>query len=319
MKEDREIDRLFDPTFDDKDLIQSAKRKSYFRMTWVSFLVSICVLALLILLKIQLTPYLMNQKMAAKEAYYEIYGANIHIGAWTERYKLIGSSAEAPKYKLLNGKPVNLGDISLDTSEREITIGNSEFAQFSYKGNRVMNFFHPSLQYEAYANNLNELNNVNDGKLIEMALSFDQAYTYEEVVSMLPKDVTLQWNWVNAYSAEELEGLKASTSEHAEYPTTILQEHEVAGFPSISETGETIDDPVNTFMEALDLAIDKGGSYKEDFTHIYEVLKKDHDSLTNENIEIIGVVVVGDKDQLTSLINQTYIKASSFGAIIDQY
>ncbi|MGM9985920.1 MAG: anti sigma factor C-terminal domain-containing protein, partial [Bacillaceae bacterium] len=206
MKEDHEIDSFFDSTFNDTDLIKSAKRKSYFRITGVSLLVSICVVILLILLKIQLTPYFMNQKMIEKDLFYEIYGANIYTGAWTEQYKLVNSSAVAPKYKLLNGKPVHLGDISFDSSPIEITVGNSEFEQFSYEGHRVMNFFHPSFDYPKYSNALSELDNVNDGKLIELALSFDQAYSYEEVVSMLPKDVTLQWNWVNTYSTEEIEG-----------------------------------------------------------------------------------------------------------------
>ena len=304
MKEDHEIDSFFDSTFNDTDLIKSAKRKSYFRITGVSLLVSICVVILLILLKIQLTPYFMNQKMIEKELFYEIYGANTYTGAWTEQYKLVNSSAVAPKYKLLNGKPVHLGEVSFDSSPIEVTVGNSEFEQFSYQGHRVMNFFHPSFEYPKYSNDLSKLDNVNDGKLIELALSFDQSYSYEEVVSMLPKDVTLQWNWVNTFSAEEIEGLKATGSE-------LFQEHNVAGFPSISKAGELMANPVNSFMETLDLARSKGGSYKEEFEHIYNVVKADQD--------IIGVVIVGDKQQLKSLINQNYIKASSFGAIIDEY
>ena len=318
MNEDRDIEHLFDPALHDKDLIKSAKRKSYFRITGVSFLVSICVLALLILLKIQLTPYFMDQKMTAKELYYEIYGANIYTGTWTEHYKLVGSSAVAPKYKLLNGKPVNLGELSYDASDIEVTVGKSEFAQYSYTGNRVMNFFHPSIRYETYTNDLHELNKVNDGKLIEMALSFDKAYTYEEVVSMLPANVTLQWNWVNAYSEEELDELEYLEDEHSENPA-ILKEYEVPGFPSISKIGVAIENPTNVFVETLELALTKGGSYKKDFEHIYNILKKDHASLTKNNIEIIGVVVVGDKQQLQSLNNLSYIKASSFGAIIDEY
>lgn len=319
MKEDHEIDSFFDSAFNDTDLIKSAKRKSYFRIIGVSLLVSICVVILLILLKIQLTPYFMNQKMIEKELFYEIYGANTYTGAWTEQYKLINSSAVAPKYKLLNGKPVNLGEVSFDSSPIEVTVGNSAFAQFSYQGNRVMNFFHPSLEYPKYSNDLNELDKVNDGKLIELALSFDQPYRYEEVVSMLPKEVTLQWNWVNNYSTEEIEGMKESNNQSAEYTDYILKEHHAAGFPSISKDGEVIENPVDAFITTLDLAQSKGGSHKKEFKEIYNTLKADQDSLTNENIKVIGVVVVGDKQQLKSLINQNYIKASSFGVIIDQY
>ena len=311
MKEDNEINRLFDPTFNEKDPIKLAKRKSYFRITGISFSISILVFILFMLLKIQLTPYFMYNKTLAKELYYEIYGANIYTGVWTEDYQLVGSSAIAPKYKLLNGKPVHTGEISVNTPDIEITVGNSEFAQFSYTGNRVMNFFHPNLQYQKYANDLDELNKVNDGKLIEMALSFNQPYTYDEVVSMLPKEVTLQWNWVNVYSEEELKGL----TEHEAY----FKEQKVAGFPSISKAGEVIENPVESFLSTLEISLSKGGSYKEEFKHMYNVLKKDNPSPTNESVEIIGVVVVGDKQQLKSLIDKDYIKASNFGAIIDQY
>ena len=318
MKEDHEIGRFFDSTFNDKDLIKSVKRKSYFRITGVSFLVSICVFILLVLLKIQLTPFLMNQKIVAKELYYEIYGANIYTGTWREQYKLVGSSAIAPKYKLLNGKPVNVGEVSLDTTNIEISIGNSEYEQYSYEGNRVMNFFHPSLPYQKYAFDLNELNKVNDGKLIEMALSFDQAYTYEEVVSMLPQDVSLQWNWVDTYSPEELNGFKdPSLTESGNLIS--FNENEVAGFPTISKTGEKIENPIHSFISSLDLAVSKGGTHKEEFENIHNVLRKGHASLTDRNVEIIGVVVVGDKQQLQSLLDKKYIKASSFGTIIDRY
>lgn len=318
MKEEHEVDSFFDATFNNKDLIKSAKRKSYFRITGVSFLVSICVLTLLVLLKIQLTPYLMNQKIVAKELYYELYGANIYTGTWTERYKLVGSSAIAPKYKLLNGKPVNLGEISLDTSNIEITIGNSELVQFSYAGNRVMNFFHPSIEYQEYTNDLNELSKINNGKLIEMALSFDQPYFYQEVVSMLPKDVTIQWNWVNTFSTEELKGLKEADHTNLEYPSTF-KEHEVIGFPNIAKDGQRIKEPVNLFITTLELAQKKGGSYKEEFEHIHNALKNGQTSLKNENVKIIGVVVVGDTTQLKTLINKNYIKSSSFGAIVDAF
>ncbi|MGN1401996.1 MAG: anti sigma factor C-terminal domain-containing protein [Bacillus sp. (in: firmicutes)] len=312
MKDENEIDRIFDPAYNDTDLIKSAKRKSYFRISGVSFIVLTCALALLILLKIQLTPYFMNQKMMAKELYYEIYGANIYTGPWTENYKLVGSSATAPKYKLVNGKPVNLGDISLDSATIETTIGDSDIEQYSYLGNRVMAFFHPSLQYRKYANDLDELQKVDNGKVIEMALSFDQPYTYEQVVSMLPEGVTLQWNWVNTYSAEELDGLKMDNP-------VVLKEQEVAGFPSVSKSGGSIQDPVSSFITALESTQRIGGTYKEDFEHIYKSLKNGQTSLTNENITIIGAVVTGDKKQLATLINKDYITASSFGAIVDQY
>lgn len=316
---DHELDHIFDPTFNEKSLIKSAKRKSYLRMIGVSSFISIGVLLLFILLKVQLTPYFMNKKMVEKELYYEIYGANTYTGAWTENYQLIGSSAFAPKYKLLNGKPVNLGEVSLDSPTLEVYVGNSELEEFTYTGNRVMNFFHPSIEYTKYTNDLHKLNEVRDDQLIEMALSFDKAYSYQEVADMLPKDVTLQWNWINIFSKEEMNSLNESSKTDSNSFSHVFKESEVTGFPSISKVGEKIENPVQSFLITLDLALSKGGSYKEDYESIHDALVKDHDSITEDNVEIIGVVVVGDKQQLTSLIDKNYIKASSFGAIVDKY
>ncbi|MBQ7232839.1 MAG: anti sigma factor C-terminal domain-containing protein [Bacillales bacterium] len=318
MEKEHEIDRFFDSKINETDLIKSARRKSYLRIAGISFLISILVFILLILLKIQLTPYLIHNKIVAKELYYEIYGANSYVGVWAEDYRLIGSSATAPKYKLLNGRPVQIGEISLNNSDNiidKVSLGNSEFEQFSYMGNRIMNFFHPLLQYKKYAHDLYELDQLSDGKWIEMALSFDQAYTYDEVLAMLPKEVTLQWNWIDIYSPEELAGWKMSDEMSEEY----FKEQEVVGFPSISEDGKEIENPMESFIETLELSLNKGGAYKKEFEQIYHTLKGNQSSLTNENIKIIGVVVVGDKQQLQSLLDKNYIQASSFGAIVDQY
>lgn len=311
LKTKNEVDDFFEPAFNTEKLMKSAKRKSTFRITSVSFFVSICVIVLLILLKMQLTPYFMHQKIVAKELYYELYGANIYTGNWQENYQLIGSSATAPTYKLLNGKPLYLGDLSLNTSTIEPTIGSSELEQFSYKGHRVMNFFHPYIQYEAYSNDLNRLDQVSNGKLIEMSLSFDKPYTYEQVIGLLPKDVTLQWNWVNTFTADEI------ASESSAQDRTIFKEQEVVGFPTHAKDGTPIEEPIYSFISTLEDAKKSGGSYQEEFEQIYTTLQNGQKAITDKSIEIIGVVVVGNKQQLSTLKNQPYIQASSFGAIVD--
>lgn len=72
-------------------------------------------------------------------------------------------------------------------------------------------------------------------------------------------------------------------------------------------------------MKIETIEVSKGRSYKEGFENLKYALKKGHASLAEENVEIIGVVVVGDKQQLQSLIDENYIKASNFGAIIEPY
>ena len=313
MKTENEVDAFFEPIFTTNQLMKSAKRKSIFRITGVSFFVSICVILLLILLKMQLTPYFMHKKIVAKELYYELYGANIYTGNWQESYQLVGSSATAPTYKLLNGKPVYLREVSLNSSMIEPTIGKSELEQFSYKGHRVMNFFHPSIQYETYANDLNRLDQVSEGKLIEMSLSFDEPYTYEQVITLLPKDVMLQWNWVNTLTADEIAG------ESSAQDRMIFKEHEVVGFSTLLKDGTPNEAPMQAFLSTLEEAKKSGGSYQEEFEQMYTTLQNGQKAITEQSIDIIGVVVVGTKQQLSTLKNQQYIQASSFGAIVDTF
>lgn len=296
MKEENEVDSFFENTLNNKDLIKKAKRKGNFRITGISLLASLCLLALLLLLKLQLTPYLMHKQIVEKDLYAELYGANTHLGLWTETYKLLGSTAVAPKYKLLNDKLVPLHEVSLNSSEIETTV-----AGYSYDGNRVMNFFHPSVNYKTYANDLKNLSKVEDGKLIELGISFDRAYSYEDVVSMLPKDVKLQWNWVNIFYEDELKDERAS-----------FEESEVFGFSTITKDGKTLKKPEQQFMSTLNDASTKGGKHKKEFKELYTLLK-------NKNIGIVGVVIVGDKKQLATLENKTYVKASSFGVMTNQY
>ena len=46
---------------------------------------------------------------------------------------------------------------------------------------------------------------------MEIALSFDQAYSMDEVRDMLPNDITLSWYWIDDLNDEEKEESKSIT------------------------------------------------------------------------------------------------------------
>ena len=64
-------------------------------------------------------------------------------------------------------------------------------------GQREMVFFYPFLQYKTYRNDLKLLDDIGEDKIMEVALSFDQGYTFDEVQSMISNNVTLSWLWVD--------------------------------------------------------------------------------------------------------------------------
>jgi hypothetical protein len=47
---------------------------------------------------------------------------------------------------------------------------------------------------------------------LELGLSFDQAYSLDEIKSKLPSDVQVVWWWVDAYTGEYLDYMKQGQS-----------------------------------------------------------------------------------------------------------
>ena len=311
MNEDFDMDRLFDPA-SNEGLVKKAKRKSTIRMVLTSSFALICGVILIILLNLLLMPYYMDKKMLEQELYYDLTGANTFIGNWQAENKLIGSSANAPVYKLIGERPVFVADASLSSAERNRKLQPFEGSNYTYTGERMMKFYHPSMTYEEYPNDLELLDEVDENQWIEIALSFDQLYDMDSVREMLPSDVNWQWSWVDTWSKEEKELLANEVIE----PTNEFQ---AIGFTMQNESGERITQPDAMFIENLQLAMKKGGPYKQQFKEIYESIAREKENVSVQQLALAGVVVTGTKEQLANLLNQPTIKASSFGVIVDEY
>lgn len=313
MKDNHELDDLFSFEKNEKNLITKAKRKSTIRMASISGLVSLMVLTLIVLVKLQVTPWLLNKEMIAQETYYEVHGANLFVGPWEESIQIIGSKATAPQYKLLDGRPVYRGEISNDSDKFEVHLSPNEYETYRYLGGKVMNFIHPEVKINQVPNELKNIDVFRDHQMIEMGLSFDRAYSLDEVKAMLPKDLPLQWAWIDVYSDEEVDSLQASES-----PANVFMENEVIGFSMVDETGITLEDPVKKFMEAVMYGKNHTGPYKRDMKTLYETLSKQGE-VDETNIKVIGAVVVGEKEALKQIQNEPSIRASSVGAVVDSF
>lgn len=313
MKDNDELDDLFSFEKNEKNLITKAKRKSTIRMAYISGLVSLLVLTLIVLVKLQVTPWLLNKELIAQETYYEVHGANLFVGPWEESIRIIGSKATAPQYKLLNGRPVYRGEISNDSDKFEVHLSPNEYETYGYLGGKVMNFIHPEVKINQVPNELKNIDAFRDHQMIEMGLSFDRAYSLDEVKAMLPKDLPLQWAWIDVYSDEEVDSLQASES-----PSNVFMENEVIGFSMVDETGITLEDPVKEFMESVMYGKNHMGPYKKDMKTLYETLSK-QGKVDETNIKVIGAVVVGEKETLKQIQNEPSIRASSVGAVVDSF
>lgn len=313
LKDNHELEDFFDFEKNEKDLITKAKRKSTIRMASISGLVSLLVLTLIILVKIQITPWLLNKELTAQETYYDVHGANLFVGPWTESVQLIGSKATAPQYKLLDGRPVYRGEISNDSNQLEVHLSPKEYESYSYLGGKVMNFIHPEVHLKQVPDEVKNINTFADNQMIEMGLSFDRAYSLDEVKAILPNDLSLQWAWVDAYTDEEIDALQTSAS-----PTNVFTENEVIGFSMIDETGIALEDPVKDFMDSVAYGKSHMGPYKKEMKALYESLNK-QGAVDEATVKVIGAVVVGTQETLQQIQNEPSIRASSVGAVVDSF
>ena len=69
---------------------------------------------------------------------------------------------------------------------------------------REMRFYLPFVKYLNYVNDLERISELQN-KVAEVALSFDKAYTAEEVVKMLPEGIRPVWLWVDTYDETKAE------------------------------------------------------------------------------------------------------------------
>lgn len=313
MKKNKDLDDLFDFNNSEQKIIKKAKRKSYMRMSSISIFISIVVMVLAILFKLQVTPYILSKEMIEKDTYYAVFGANTYLSPWEEQIKVIGSNATATQYKLLNGQPIFRRVISLDSSIHETYVQPNKNKSYTYYGQNVMHFYHPKVKYESLPKDLIKLNDKDINESIEMAISFDQAYTIEEVQKMLPKETTLNWYWLDIFNENEISSMQKSNQPYAETSAHIFTEDQVVGISTFSKTGEKYENPVKEFMEDVSYGMKNSKENKDDFTNIFNTLTV-NGKLKQENIRIIGAVVVGDAHTLAKVVKEPYTRALSIGA-----
>ncbi|MDN5387026.1 MULTISPECIES: anti sigma factor C-terminal domain-containing protein [Bacillus] len=296
--------------FDDKSLnksLKKAKRVTFFRTLFISAIVSI----LLVVGIYKTNLWWMSEKgsevaseLIRRDAVMK--APNTIINTETLDIGLFKGTIKREVYKVIEDKV-----IPWDTQEVHFGLRGFQSTSFSShstniddttqihipSGEREMLFYVPQFNYKNYANDLSKIKEFPNDKYIEMAISFDKSYSLEEVKTMLPKSVNPTWYWVNYYS---------NKSDDRESPESGQWLFGISD-PS-SKLGQVLSTPkVKSESDFLD-------RLKKFNKNDYEYVKKrQKDGL------IIGVVVTGTKDSLSSLQGQPYVKASSLGVIVDKY
>ncbi|NFR86147.1 MULTISPECIES: anti sigma factor C-terminal domain-containing protein [unclassified Clostridium] len=168
-------------------------------------------------------------------------------------------------------------------------------------GLRSLNFMYPYVDYESTINDFNIIDEISDNKTVEMALSFDKQYNYNEVNNFIDKDL-ITFYWVDT-SNEENKDYEIENKAYEDELSAI-------GIKSTDYNGGTINDVnkrLEKFKYSLKFLIDN-----------WEYGVVDH-GFDSDNLKINGVVIVGTPSELKKLQNNPIIKHAILGTVTDKY
>lgn len=338
IESEEELDKIFEDAKNNKisKAVKKAKRFSTLKMIIISFFTFI-ILTLIITAIGEKIIFRKKSAYIFKIDYqYTVQAPNKFPGEYYTWKDAFSGETKHYTFKYINGKRVFTGEYGIKYSwlDEILYEGNGSFLselditdekfhylpRYNNVGQKLMVFYYPYVDYDSkYSNDLSLLEDIGDDKFMEMALSFDKPYSIDEVNSMIPKDINLTWYWVDSIKEDHKESQKHyfDTQEigngekiEVEQFADVCYEDYAYGIKAQNEYGEKIQNPEKYFIEAL-----KEGK----ITHIYDIMSGDDGELTKDDIKVQGIVVTGDAENLKSLRNLPFIKASSLGIVTDKY
>ena len=305
--------------FDEKKIkkaIKKGKRKTVLTIVFVSIIVFVvCNIINLIVYS-----YYSNRAFERWDAYVRLSTPNGYISETVDTRGFLGGESH---YKVSKDMKIKSNVIEQNKYQFGLipSISISRYAggsvgvtgedwQFGYKENgwRDLMFFHPNIPYKKYKNDEDLINQMQGDRIYEVALSFDKPYKQHDLPIFEFPEMT--WFWVNTYSDSQLKKFQQEAEEH-DWSSTFIKEYEVLGFStrstvvSISE----LESEYNTFLNLLQT------SHYHEHQNAFNTMK----DIDLDNVEILGMVIYGTKEEIEEIMKKPIIKASSLGGVIDNY
>ena len=183
-----------------------------------------------------------------------------------------------------------------------------------YEGERVVEFFHPQVNYKQIFDDRKLLNVIDDNTVIEMAFSFDDEYSIEEVNEVFKEQ--LAWYWVDTFSKDQIEN-DNNFNKDENFRDATIHGFQAYGF-SYNRIAETYS--ASNFISILERVKEDGGDYQEDAERIItNITNHGEIKLEPQNLHIIGVIVTGKPSDLIKFSDESMIRGATLGATTDQY
>lgn len=308
------MNEFTDDIFDSKQVekaLKKGKRKSIFMM----ILVSILIFVGLNIINFAVYAYFSNQAFKAWDAEVQLTTPNGYISETTDSIGLLGGETHYKIAKDMKIKSVvieqdrySFGLVPALTIFRgaggKIGVTGADW-QVNYKENgwRNLLFFHPNLEYEKYKNDAELVENFEGDNIYELALSFDKAYSYDELPLKGVSEV--DWLWIDTYSEEEMKEMEENSKIY-DWSANFIPEGDALGFSVRDLDYEGVfEESYQEFLSRLEISYSK----------TYQQLKNQ----PSDEIKILGMVIYGTKEELLPIMNQPYVKAISLGGVITNY
>ncbi|MEK4206532.1 MULTISPECIES: anti sigma factor C-terminal domain-containing protein [Paenibacillus] len=325
---------------DDQNLskvIKKAKRKTMIRNTIISLVVTVIVLFGGMLGNAHQTSWLAMRGLDEERIMMKISSPNLQELRTELDLGFLSGKVELSTYKVVEGVPIvwdtkklyfdmgsrfsllNRGYSSINVPDPVMTQQNYEYYRGynSQNAQREMMFYVPGVNYnEKVLNDLPALEQMEPGKLVEMAVSFDKSYTQAEVEKMLPAGLTQTWYWVDTYdNKKNLEFIRNDSSPNKyALPESARQVYGYGG-----EWEGLFKPKPEDFLQSLTYGLQMKGKHYGEFERISNYLKKDKAAPDASDVQLLGAVVTGTAKELQSLKGKPYVNTAVLGAIVDKY
>lgn len=286
-----------------KDALKKAKRKQLLKIVITSIIVVLILLPIL---------YKTGNYFAAKSStrlheqlflHNAIAEPNIQIDSQvTSNTSMFGGNIVTNRSKKINGYLVQWSTLTSSYDWLRIHIDYNELIPGSYQygtefyeydkqtKNKVATFYNPSIKkyYDGVQNELGEISQM-ENHVAEVAISFDQPYTLQEIQTKIPDNLNIVWLYMTSPLVGESKG-----------PAGV----QVYGF----DPSDSPKEAYNSFIEAL-----KKYNANGDDETIHKFLKL-NENKQFEEVKILGVMLTGQTQSFKALENQDFIRGASVGA-----
>ncbi|MGM0867464.1 MAG: anti sigma factor C-terminal domain-containing protein [Bacillota bacterium] len=301
--------------------IKKAQRKTIIRNVIISITVSIILMLGFFVLLPFINQY-QEDKAVNDSGFYDRFNftnPNIHItGYQTMSNGLFSGIITFEQYKIINEKPVDWGErkieFSLFGSAHPFGGDHSPIQLEQVKNGRsydrytkqlVMEYYHPDVEYDSIINDFSRLEKMPESFAAELAISFTEKLSPQQVRDLIPKGVSLQWYWVDTY--ENLDEVNIPQRANGfnfygfEHRTDVQSEELFINWLKRVAKRET------------------ENYYDKETKQVYEYIKGEDKEIKIDQVKISGAVISGTPKELMKLKNIPQVRTGVLGAVTNNF